>query len=81
MKMPADTVVGPNGVRPWGDAPHRPYNPSGSLFQTRRETRERPAKDGRTGESAKNVKIDGTNSTSPLESIKVPKNELKTNWF
>jgi hypothetical protein len=29
----------------------------------------------------KNVKIAGTNSTSPLESIKASKNELKTNWF
>ena len=29
----------------------------------------------------KNVKIAGTNSTTPLESIKAPKNELKTNWF
>jgi len=29
----------------------------------------------------KDVKIEGTNSTSPLESIKVSKNELKTNWF
>jgi len=29
----------------------------------------------------KMLKIGGTNSTSPLESIKTPKNELKTNWF
>ena len=28
----------------------------------------------------KDVKIDGTNSISPVESAKVPKNELKTNW-
>jgi hypothetical protein len=27
----------------------------------------------------KMLKIEGTNSTSPLESTKVPKNELKTN--
>jgi hypothetical protein len=27
------------------------------------------------------LKIVGTNSISPLGSIKVPKNELKTNWF
>jgi hypothetical protein len=29
----------------------------------------------------KDVKTEGTNSTSPLESTKVSKNELKTNWF
>ena len=29
----------------------------------------------------KDVEIEGTNSTSPLESTKVSKNELKTNWF
>jgi hypothetical protein len=29
----------------------------------------------------KDVKLEGTNSTTPLESTKVSKNELKTNWF
>ena len=29
----------------------------------------------------KMLKIVGTNSTTPLESVKVSKNELKTNWF
>jgi hypothetical protein len=29
----------------------------------------------------KDVKIEGTISLSPLESTKVPKNKLKTNWF
>ena len=38
--------------------------------------------DGKRRQGAKkDVKIEGTNSTSPLESTKVSKNELKTNWF
>jgi hypothetical protein len=32
-------------------------------------------------EVRKRLKIVGTNSTTPLESIKASKNELKTNWF
>jgi hypothetical protein len=33
------------------------------------------------GKCEKDVKIEGTNSISPLESTEVPKNKLKTNWF
>ena len=33
------------------------------------------------GEGNKMLKIAGTNSATPLESVKVSKNELKTNWF
>jgi hypothetical protein len=33
------------------------------------------------GKCEKDVKIEGTNSISPLESTKVSKNKLKTNWF
>jgi hypothetical protein len=35
----------------------------------------------KSGKCEKDVKIEGTNSISPLESTKVSKNELKTNWF
>jgi hypothetical protein len=33
------------------------------------------------GKCKKDVKIEGTNSISPLESTKVSENKLKTNWF
>jgi hypothetical protein len=40
-----------------------------------------PGGSGNTSKSEKNTKIVGTNSISPLESTKLPRNELKTNWF
>jgi hypothetical protein len=35
----------------------------------------------KSGKCEKDVKTEGTNSISPVESIKVSKNKLKTNWF
>jgi hypothetical protein len=40
-----------------------------------------PKRQEKASRCEKDVKREGTNSISPLESKKVSKNELKTNWF
>jgi hypothetical protein len=40
-----------------------------------------PERTGKGVKTQKDVKLEGTNSTSALESAKVSKNELKTNWY
>ena len=52
-----------------------------SPSQRGKEVGNQPGGGGNASESQKDTKIEGTNSISPLESAKVQKNELKTNWF
>jgi hypothetical protein len=53
----------------------------GIVFIRGRKPESGRQKQKKTAKPEKDVKIAGTNSISPLESTKVSKNELKTNWF
>jgi hypothetical protein len=68
-----------------GAGTHHPYPSSaleGSHVHASRETRERPRKDRRTGENAKKMlNLERPKPVGLLESTKVSKNELKTDWF
>jgi hypothetical protein len=65
-----------------GNHPLPPPLPrTGVAFMTPRGPESGQQKRKEPGKWGKNVKIEGTNSISPVESVKVSKNELKTNWF
>ena len=76
-----------SGVVDWdGDAGTRhplPPHPArrGVVFMPGRRLTSGPQRTGKGVKCKKDVKIEGTNSISALESTKVSKNELKTNWF
>jgi hypothetical protein len=68
-----------------GAGAQRPLPPPlprrGVVFVAGRKLERSQQKGKKSGKCEKDVKIEGTNSISPLESTKVPKNKLKTNWF
>jgi hypothetical protein len=67
---------------PWvGRRPMTTRNDSSGKVRPSIKLGDYPNDQKRRQGAKKDVKIEGTNSTSPLESIKVSKNELKTNWF
>jgi hypothetical protein len=68
-----------------GAGAHRPLPPPlprrGVVFVAGRRLECAQQKRKKSGKCKKDVKIEGTNSISPLESTEVSKNKLKTNWF
>jgi hypothetical protein len=75
------------GLIDWasGAGAHHPLPPPlprrGVVFMAGRRLERGAQKQKKPGKCEKDVKIEGTNSISPLESTKESKNKLKTNWF